>query len=709
MFKRTLVSSLSLISALSAAQPSQQVTITGRMIVAPLQAAGFGDTPLAQSPFAASQLTQAQLHEAGARSLSDLTRLDAAISDAYNAEGYWQSLTVRGFVIDNRFNYRRDGLPINAETVLPLGNKSSLELLKGTSGIQAGTSAPGGLVNFVVKRPSTDLRSASLEWRQPGSLTSALDISQRLGTDRRLGLRVNASYDHIDPQVRNDQGHARLLAVAGDWRIAPDTLLEAEAETHRQSQPSVPGFSLLGSRLPSPKEINPRVNLNHQPWTLPVVFDSDTASLRLRQNLAGDWRITVHGMTQRLVTQDRAAFPLGCSTENDFTRYCSDGSFDLYDYRSENERRRSDALDTSAEGRLQWGAVEHRLRAGVLFTRFQSHLQRYAYNRTGPNDAGIGRIDGSAIAEPAPAPQYENTNRDERSTEWSLHDAMQLTPQWSVWLGLRHTRLQRNSALTDGTEATAYAQQFTTPWVALAHQLTRQTLLYASWGQGVESDVAPHLPMYANAGQALPALKSRQLELGIKHNGETVQASAALFEVDRPQWSDIGSCDPQAAPPSCTRQRDGSARHRGAEALASWRGGPWRLHASGMWLDARRRGAQDASNNGLRPTNVAARTLRLQAQHDMAVLPGVSLLAALVHEGNRMALPDNSVSIPAWTRVDLAARLTQQVGATRLTWRLGVDNAANRRAWKEAPYQYGHAYLFPMPVRTWRLALQADV
>ena len=82
---------------------------------------------------------------------------DAAISDAYNTEGYGDYLTVRGFVIDNRFNYRRDGLII-AETD-PAGQQGADRGAQGTSGMQAGTSAPGGLVNFVVKRPPTRCRA----------------------------------------------------------------------------------------------------------------------------------------------------------------------------------------------------------------------------------------------------------------------------------------------------------------------------------------------------------------------------------------------------------------------------------------------------------------------------------------------------------------------------------------------------------------------
>jgi iron complex outermembrane receptor protein len=42
-------------------------------------------------------------------------------------------------------------------------------------------------------------------------------------------------------------------------------------------------------------------------------------------------------------------------------------------------------------------------------------------------------------------------------------------------------------------------------------------------------------------------------------------------------------------------------------------------------------------------------------------------------------------------------------------WRAGVDNVADTRAWKEAPYQFGHAYLYPLAPRTWRLALNVTL
>ena len=272
--------------------------------------AGWGDVPLSKAPFQASVVTGEQLRDRDMQRLSDITRLDPAVGDAYNTEGYWDYLTVRGFVIDNRFNYRRDGLPISAETAIALDNKESIEVLKGTSGLQAGTSAPGGLVNFVVKRPTDEaLRKASLGWRQSGTVVGAVDLSQRFGAAQAFGVRVNAAAAHLDPLVRNARGERHLLAVAADWRVAPDTVLEAEFETSHRSQPSVPGFSLLGPAVPKP--VDPRINLNNQPWSLPVVLDGDTASLRFSQRLTKDWRWTVHAATQRLTSQDRVAFPFG--------------------------------------------------------------------------------------------------------------------------------------------------------------------------------------------------------------------------------------------------------------------------------------------------------------------------------------------------------------------------------------------------------------
>jgi iron complex outermembrane recepter protein len=86
----------------------------------------------------------------------------------------------------------------------------------------------------------------------------------------------------------------------------------------------------------------------------------------------------------------------------------------------------------------------------------------------------------------------------------------------------------------------------------------------------------------------------------------------------------------------------------------------------------------------------------------------LSLLGTIVHEGDRAVLPDDSVRIPSWTRLDLAARYTVRSGGgnTRITLRAGIDNVTNERAWRESPFQYGHAYLYPLAPRTGSLTAQ---
>jgi iron complex outermembrane recepter protein len=688
------------------AQDVQRITITGSAAPQAPSVAGFGDFALWRVPFSATVIDQRALMDAGISSLGDITRLDAGITDAYNAPGYWSQVAVRGYTLDNRSNYRRDGLPINAETVIGAANKQGLEVLKGTSGLQAGTSAPGGLLNLVVKRPRERIRKASLAWAQDGTLEAAADVGDR---SELLGWRINVDAARLDPRMRASRGQRWLAAAAFDTRIG-STLIEAEFEASRQSQPSTPGFSLLGNHLPSARAIDPRINLNNQDWTLPVVLAGRTGSLRITHPLTEGLAFVAHAMRQRLDSDDRIAFPFGCSAEGAFDRYCADGSFDLYDFRSDNERRTSDAFDLALKGRMRWAGLTHHLNAGVLLTRHQARFQRQAFNFV-----GTGTLDGLSSVAPDPTLTDENTNRDERSTELHLQDMVELDARWSLWAGLRHTRIERQSMRTDGSRATDVGQTFTAPWLALSYTLGERTQAYASAGQGIEAEVVPNRARYVNAGEPLPALESRQVEVGAKQSGAAFDWRVALFDIRRPASNEFHADDGAPAAGDCSdadpclRRLDGAARHRGLEAEAEWRVGALSLRGSAMWLRARREGSADASLNGLRPTNVPARALKLQAAWNVDALPGLALVGFVTHEGERLVLPDNAVATPGWTRFDLAARWRQAIGAGTIVWRVGLDNATDRRAWQEAPYQFGHAYLYPLAPRSLRLSAQLSL
>jgi iron complex outermembrane receptor protein len=684
------------------AQSLTDITITD---TAPSQVSGFGDVPLRQAPFSATTIDRQTLQDIGAQRVSDALRLDASVADNYNSPAYWDSLSVRGYTLDNRYNYRREGLPISAETMIGMDNKERIELFKGTSGIQAGTSAPGGLVNYVVKRPpsaqNTTVRDVSASFGPGHSSSIALDLGGRFGQDQALGYRFNAAYEDLNPYIKNSEGHRRLFALAMDWRLTPDSRLEWEIERSERQQMGVNAYSLLGDSLPAP--VDGTRNLTRLPWSVPGVFAGTTGTLRFKQNLEGGWLWSTQYGAQRLRTDDRLSFAYGCSAQERWDRFCSDGGFDLYDYRSDHERRSSDALQTELSGAMQLAGLQHQL--GLSFMRSRmldrpSPMQAY-------NWAGTGNINGSFDSpEAQPTPGELNTQRSEYTTEIALRDRIALSAQTALWLGWRHTRLNRASERTDGSQAVQDERSFNTPWLAVTHQITPAYLVYGSYGEGLETDVAPNRNRYTNAGQALPALRSEQFEIGVKGQWARTRWQASWFDITRPVAGDEGACDEAN---TCTRKIDGQARHRGLELSAGLTQAQWQWDLATTWTDAKRQGAAiDPSVNGQRALNVPRVSLRAMAQYRFAGTPGLRSSLRLNHEGTRRVTEDGALQLPDWTTLDLATHYDTRIQGTRTQWTLAIDNLADRRYWRESPKQYGHYYLYPGAPRTVRVAVKTS-
>ncbi|TFZ08432.1 TonB-dependent siderophore receptor [Ramlibacter humi] len=666
------------------------VTVTPAAVPTAPDVTGFGDVPAKEVPASATVIGAPQIEAAGARRLADLTRFDSSVSDAYNAPGYWDIMSVRGFTLDNQFNYRREGLPINAETTIPLDNKERVEVLKGTSGLQAGTSSPGGLVNYVVKRPTAHpLRTVKLEATERGGLLGAADLGGRFGAGDAFGYRLNVAQERLRPYVRATDGERSLAALAMDWRVTRDSLLEGEFEWSHHAQASQTGFSLLGNVLPAP--VDPRLNLNNQPWTPRSQFDALTGTLRFTQAINPDWRWSAQWGTQRLKSDDYTAFPFGCMAEGNFDRFCSDGTFDYYDFRSQDERRRRDAAALKVSGRFQTGGVTHDLSTGVLVHRTRDRFNPQAFNYTGAS----GTVDGLTVVPPAPEPTTPVPDRDERATELHLQDAIRWNDRFTTWLGVRHTRLDRG-----------YVQNLTTPWAAISYKFDG-VVAYGSWSQGVESWQVTKSPVFAlaNAGLVLPAAKSRQMEAGLRGGDAALGWNAALFQIRRP----VTNFDYCTRTFLCTiGEYDGEAVHRGVEAEAHWAKGPWSLQGAVTLLRARREGSvYEPLTNGQRPTNVPETVVRMTAGYRVAAVPGLSVEGHVSHEGSRSVLSDGSISIPGWTRVDATLRYETQLNGAQTTWTLGVQNLADKRYWRESPYQFGHVYLYPGAPRTVRLSFTA--
>ena len=700
--------------AQTAPQSLQQVTVTGK--TAPLldvenaDVTGFG-VPLAKSPQSVTVLGADLLSASAAQTLSNVIKLDASLADSYNTTGYIESVSIRGFLLDQTGNFSRNGLITSNDAPIALENKERIEVLKGVAGLQSGVSAPGGLVNYVTKVPTKDgFVTAELGANDSGGAKLQLDVNQTLGA---VGVRLNLVDEALRTQYDQADGSRQLLSLALATELSPATSVTANLEYHRKRQPSVPGLGLLDSNVDGvgdtlPAGINPRLNLNNQAWSQPFEASSTTAEVALNHALDADWSTRIAVNTQRLDIDDRLAFPDGCSSAANYVYpgLCANGDVDIYDYRSEGERRNLWSWDASLDGKFKALGLQHATRLGLNGRSASADLApMQAYNWV-----GITNI-YAPVKLPADATLTSlNTDSRERALAAYATLTSDLTQNVQSFVGLRSTRLKRSSERSDGSRAEVFEQTVTTPWAGLAWSPSAATMLYASWGQGVELEAVPNRPdRFANSGQVLPALKSEQTEIGLKWQANPrMLLTAAAFSIDKPYADDVPAADPDGLPTQVAGAK--TARHRGLELAASGRvDAALSLQASLMALDAEYTQAVDPTLVGQRVTNLPRLKASLFADYKLAALPGLSINGLATYENGKTVTADGGVELPSAWQLDAGLSYLQRIAGKATLWRFNIENLTNRSYWREAPTTYwGGVYLFAATPRTLRASVTVD-
>lgn len=697
--------------AQTAPQRLDAVTVTGKS--APLldvdnaDVGGFG-APLAKTPQSVTVLTADLLTETAAQSLSHVLKLDASLSDNYNTTGYIESLSIRGFMLDQSGNFSRNGLAISNYVPIALENLERIEVLKGVSGLQSGVSAPGGRVNYVTKVPMKEsFGTATFAVDGNGGSKFHLDSNTSVGA---IGLRLNLVDEQLHSHFDHANGSRQLLSLALATALSTDTSVAADLEYQRKSQPSVPGLGLLDSNGDGvgdslPAVINPRLNLNNQSWSLPFQASSTTAQVAVNHRFNADWQARFSATAQSTRINDRIAFPDGCGSAANYVYpgLCGNGDVDVYDYRSEGEQRSLSSWDAHLDGKFNALGLGHSARFGISGHSSRADLApMQAYNYVGTSNIY------TPVALPAdPSLTVLNSNSRERTTEGYATLTSDLGASLQSFVGVRSSRLSRSSELSDGTQAVSYEQTVNTPWAGLAWSPSTSTMLYASWGQGVELEVVPNRPMdFSNPGQVLPALKSEQTEIGMKWQANSrLLLTAAAFSIAKPYADDLPGTGADALPLRVAGAK--TARHRGLELTAAGRvGEALSLQASLMALDARYTQAVDPALVGQRVTNIPRFKGSLFADYKVAALPGLAVNALASFESTKTATADGSVALPQAWQLDAGISYQNRIAGQSTLWRLSIENLTDRTYWREAPTtDWGGIYLFPSTPRTVRASV----
>jgi len=684
----------------ASAQTMTEVVITGAKSPANERAAigGFGDAPLLQTPASIAVIDRQQMQDFGIRNSSDAMKYDASVSDAYNAVGYAENFSIRGFALDNTSSYRKDGIAMPGDTQIPLENKERIEVLKGLAGLQAGVAAPGGIVNYVIKRPTaTDLRSASVEVRERGTLYGSVDLGGRFA-DKRFGYRLNAAGEKLRSYVLGADGERQFVAGAFDWQITPDALLQFDVDYQHKSQLTAPGYQLIrGVTLPT--GITQTMLLNDQPWAKPVDTKSTNAGLRFEYRLSDAWQASVSLNKHWFKRDDYTAFPYGCSNEGAgfYPGYCSNGDYDVYDYQSVGETNSPFGAQALVQGKLATGAIQHQLTLGAaLFTRSEkSGNSVYEY-------VGSSNIYRNVVVPPAPTNLATGTileRRSENERALFVQDIATLSPQFTLHTGLRYVQLKRDQLGQEDKPQARIDRRFVLPSLALVYGAGQDWNVYGTLTHGLEhGGIAPFGS--ENYKVALEPSRSKQFELGVKGavNRDTT-VSAALFQIRRAFEFTNGAN---------VYLRAGTATHRGLELSAQGRADTSvRYGLSLLALHSRQQDTGDAHVEGKRATDVPNFKSSAWLEYSVPAAAGLKVNAAWQYASKKAFDLANTVEVPGYHLFDVGASYATRLAGATTTLRLGVNNVFDKFYWRDVTPALG-GYLLTGAPRTVRVSAQFD-
>ena len=676
------------------------VVVTGSKWIALDRASvgGFSDVQLLDSPASISSISQGQMQDLSIRSATDAARYDASIGDAYNAIGYAEQFSIRGFALDNATSYRKDMIAISGDTQIPLENKERIEVLRGLAGLQAGVAAPGGMINFVTKRPtSAPLRQATVEVRERGTVYGAVDLGGRFA-DRRFGYRINAAAEDLKSYVRGADGERQFVSAAFDWQITPDALFQIDLDHQHKSQVTAPGYQLIRDEV-LPTGVSPKTLLNDQPWTRPVDTDSSNLGLRFEYRLSDAWNATVSANKHWFKRDDFTAFPYGCSNEGDgyYPGYCSNGDYDVYDFQSTGERKTPWGLQAMLQGRFATGAVRHSLTIGGSYAERHDSFGEYVYDYVGSSNIWNPTVVPPVSSDRVTGPVMERRATEERSL--FVQDVLTLSPQLTLHAGVRYVKLKLD-ALEEIEGGWVHTKDsFALPNVALVYAPTRDWRVYGSISHGLQyGGIAPMET--TNQNTALPPSRSKQLEFGVKRNvNEQLALSGALFEIRQGlEYTNAAN----------TFVRAGEQTHRGVELSAMGRATQnLNYSLSLMALDTDQKDTGDASTEGKRVTNVPELRTTAWIEYAVPQVAGLKLDAQWQYSGNKVFDPANRVKVPGYHVAGFGASYLLRAGGLNTIVRARVDNAFDKFYWRDVTQSLG-GYLLPGAPRTFRLSAQID-
>ncbi|MGC4098070.1 MAG: TonB-dependent siderophore receptor [Nitrospira sp.] len=592
------------------------------------------DIPLIQTPQSMTVITRDRITALEANSLTQALRYMPGVqSESFGYEPRFTWLRFRGFdaTTDGLF---RDGLQLRnpgfaiSYNLEPYGAER-IEVLRGPSSFLYGQGSPGGLLNYISKRPTTtSFHELQFLTGSFNRYEGRMDFGGRLNENDAFSYRLTGLFRESGTQIDQVPNDRIYIAPAVTWRAKANTKITLFSHFQKDQ---------LGSSQALPAEGTLRTNPNGRisPARFTGYPDIEkqnrtewAAGYELQHHLTPDWHVV-----QKL--------RYGSTELDGLTTYSNSLGVDRrtisrFSYGSLGKLEAL-AVDTQLHGKIFTGPFQHTVSTGVDFQRIMMNL-RQTFGAASDIDI-FNRYDyGVPFTLPS---VFLDQHVTQLQTGVYLQDQVKFLDHWFLTVGGRHDWASNETKDNLTGLTSSQDDRKATGRAALTYLFDSGLAPYISWS----TFFLPSIGVNAT-GQPFTPETGRQYEFGIKYQppGTRSLITVALFDLTRENYV-------QTDPGTFLPVQRGKARSRGLEleGLASFDSGI-DLMASYTFLDNEVLESSDLSEKNKRLTQTPAQFGSLWVKYTVpdGSLKGLGIGSGARYTGSTFADVANSYRVPGF-------------------------------------------------------------
>jgi len=474
------------------------------------------DTPLIETPTSVQVIPRDLIEQQQAIQLKDVYENVSGVQQAGNTLNAQSEVLpiIRGFESPTLL---RNGLRATAAGAVDLINIERVEVLKGPASILYGALEPGGIINYVTKRPLAETHhQVGIELGSESFLRASLDSTGPINTGGTWMYRVNAAL--TDSESFRDEIELTRTTVAPSflWTPGKNTELLLDFAYTAESQPYDSGIPISGEGEPlvadstffGDPDLNGREN------------DDYYASYQLTHQINPVWQLRNQVQFHRADNRNESLRNRGVRNEDTEIRQ-------RYQHEDRVEDETQFVLDGIAT--FNTGDTKHTLLVGAEVIQQETDWQRYRENLDNVVISNNPAVDFD--------PPADQTFSDEpASTDWYgiyVQDQMSMLEDGRLKLlvGVRYDDVKTNRS-RNGTASPEVKDDAITARAGLLYQFNDQHSAYISASQSFQ----PQFPGTVDRdGNSLDPETGNQIEVGYKNallNGKLI-STVSVYRIEK--------------------------------------------------------------------------------------------------------------------------------------------------------------------------------